>query len=131
MDWDEYKKLCEQPNYWSLWMLRECLEIVSSQNCAELTATINSVLGSVPLSRPADHKGPSETQMYNIDLLCDLSEALLIEIEKSFVLGTLTQGVREIDLRGFVDACKALVVYAHSQRIDPLVNSVGCVENHV
>ena len=68
MEWPEYKTLCDQPDHWSRWMLEQCLQIFLSDGDADLVDELSRALQTAPLAKPADHRGPRETDMFRLSL---------------------------------------------------------------
>ncbi|MDA1073405.1 MAG: hypothetical protein O3A63_01420 [Proteobacteria bacterium] len=66
MDWETYKALCDQPQYWSRWMLEQTRNLLESRN--PVAVKIAQALKAVPLLKPPDHTGDKRTDMFAIDL---------------------------------------------------------------
>lgn len=111
MDWSEYKKLCDQPDYWSHWMLNRCLELIAQPEAQDLVAAIQQALEGDPLDRPKDHKGPQSTFMYRFPLSLALSEILLAQIQQVKNCNKTKADSRARGLSGFVAACQELVIH--------------------
>ena len=111
MDWPEYKKLCDQPDYWSHWMLSQCLQLIAHPESPDLVAAMQQALASQPLDRPNDHKGPQSTFMYHLPLSLALSERLLTQIQHAQNGNKTTAATQARGLGGFVAACQELVQF--------------------
>ena len=134
MDWPEYKRLCDRPDYWSHWMLNQCLELIKHQGSTGLQEAIQAALVNEPLHRPADHAGPQSTFMYKFSPSLSLSELLLAEIEKAQKTNITTVATRERGLAGFLAACRELVQFAQAEAkaASTLANSsAGEAKDHV
>ena len=68
MDWVTYKALCDRPDYWSRWMLEQTALIVEQAGAGSVSAKLRSAYEGKPLEKPADHKGPIETDMFALTL---------------------------------------------------------------
>ncbi len=65
MDWQTYKKLCEQPRCFSRWAIVTTLELVDEMS---LRAVLSRILEGVPLVKPADHRGNAMTDFFVVAL---------------------------------------------------------------
>lgn len=115
MDWPEYKKLCDQPDYWSHWMLIQCLELLVHSADPELEMAIQHALSGQPLPRPEEHKGPQSTHMYHFPLSLVLSELLLKQIQHAQTSNKTTAATQTRGLAGFVAACQELVNHRQAE----------------
>ena len=111
MEWPEYKLLCDQPDYWSHWMLNRCIELIVHQDAQDLVAAIQQSLAGHSLDRPKDHKGPQSTFMYHFPLSLPLSEILLVQIQQAQSCNKTKADSRASGLGGFVAACQELVIH--------------------
>ncbi len=80
MDWDEYKRLCDQPHV----MSRHLLEVTASlADAAGQKALRERLLGACDpllarsLVRPRDHLGDARTHMFTVDFSCTEVTAVL------------------------------------------------------
>lgn len=115
MDWSEYKKLCDQPDYWSHWMLNQCLELIAHSEAPDLVAAMQQALATQPLERPEDHRGPQATLMYHLPLSLALSERLLTQIQHAQSDNQTTAATQARGLGGFVAACQELVQFRQAE----------------
>ena len=83
MDWDTYKTLCDQPDYWSRWMLEQSSILLHQLSHEALAQRLNAALASVPLEKPDDHLGPPETDMLRLDLGVDQRVTVLAVIKRA------------------------------------------------
>lgn len=65
MEWDDYKRLCEQPDHFSRWALEFTLLLVSE---AEDREALTRALAKVPLEKPVSHHGGPETDYFRVDV---------------------------------------------------------------
>ena len=117
MDWSEYKNLCDQPDYWSHWMLSQCLQLIAHPESPDLVAAMQQALASQPLDRPQDHKGPQSTFMYHFPLSLKLSEILLRQIQDAQNSRKNNTDTQTRGLGGFVAACQELLDHARAEAI--------------
>ena len=115
MDWSDYKKLCDQPNYWSHWMLSQCLDLIAHSDCPDLTLAMQKALASQPLDKPSDHRGPQSTFMYHFPVSLALSEMLLTQIQHAQNSNKTTVATQGRGLAGFAAACQELVSYRRAE----------------
>lgn len=101
MDWDRYKRLCDQPNVISRWMLEQTLELVAEQ---ETAAVLRAALASAPLQKPPDHRGGPATDMYVLHLGGPQLEAIVALVQAARATGTVTSATTQRGLGGFVEA---------------------------
>ena len=73
MQWEDYKRLCERPDYFSRWALQLTGETVSDP---ALRKTLADVTRRAPLDKPADHRGGPETDYFQVDVA--MHHALLV-----------------------------------------------------
>ena len=111
MDWVRYKQLCDQPDYWSRWMLEQCIELFTVLREEQLVAQLHLALAGDPLPVPPDHKGPAGTQMYNLCLSPEQRTAGVEAIETAAVRGIVTRQTQARGLGGFVEAWREYSVY--------------------
>ena len=93
MDWDEYKKRCDEPRVVSRWMLERTAELVDPAVAAHL---LDATSGK-PLPKPEGHKGGPATDMFELDLDDAIAGAVVDAVE-------CAHGAGQPNLRGFVAA---------------------------
>ena len=54
MEWPAYRVLCDQPDYWSGWMLDQCVELFEQLGDDTLAARLRSARAGEPLPVPDD-----------------------------------------------------------------------------
>lgn len=101
MDWDRYKRLCDQPNVVSRWMLEQTLELVEGE---EIATVLEGALASKALSKPADHRGGQATDMLVLDLRPAQRATILRLVSAASDAGRVTSKTTERGLGGFVEA---------------------------
>ena len=68
MDWASYKRLCDQPNYWSRWMLEESKQLFDAAGANDIAQQLADALGKPPLPLPDGHNGSPLAQMFVLDM---------------------------------------------------------------
>ncbi|MCZ6855407.1 MAG: hypothetical protein O7G86_15960 [Gammaproteobacteria bacterium] len=101
MDWECYKRLCDQPNYWSRWMLEQTLELLDD---AEVSEAIESAMDREPLAKPADHRGGCSTDMFELALTLAEANRVSELVNEAIAGGKTTAGTKN---RGFGGFCEA------------------------
>ncbi len=101
MDWSRYKVLCDEPQFWSRWMLEQSAGLFVAMGEPDLGAVLDSANLEGPLAKPADHSGPPATDMFRLDLPHDVRLRALALVEQAVREGR-TAGGR--GLGGFVEA---------------------------
>ena len=100
MNWDDYKKRCDNPRVFSRWMLEQTADLVDEPQARAL----RDVMRARPLDKPADHKGGSATDMFELDLDQAVGVAILEAVQAAVAEGRTSAGTRERGLGGFVAA---------------------------
>ena len=111
MEWSSYKVLCDQPDYWSRWMLEQCIDLLTQLEKPHLQELLADALGTLPLAFPADHTGPPATQMFQLSLSKMQRLHVFSAIEQAAEQGLWTQHTRDRGLGGFVQAWQEYVHY--------------------
>jgi hypothetical protein len=101
VDWDRYKRLCDQPNVVSKWLLEQTLELVVGEGIA---AALRRALDSPALIKPVDHRGGAATDMCVLDLSRGQCEEVLQQVQAARDAGAVTSTTTERGLGGFVEA---------------------------
>ena len=112
MDWQTYKHLCDQPDYWSAWMIDQCCQLLQVSDVPEALAvaqTLQKDQKKPCLPQPADHTGDSRTQMLQVTITQEQGQLLLGVIEHAARQGLFTQGTQSRGLGGFAEACEELI----------------------
>ncbi len=101
MDWECYKRLCDEPNYWSRWMLEQTLELLDE---AEVSAVIRWAMDQEPLAKPADHSGGRGTDMFELTLTLAEANKVSELVNEAIAGGRTTTGTENRGLGGFREA---------------------------
>jgi len=104
MNWSCYKRLCDRPEYWSRWMLEQCIELFEQQGETALSAALRAALQQPPLAVPADHRGHAATQMFHLALPAAARQRALVVVQRAAAAGRTTSGTAARGLGGFVEA---------------------------
>ena len=101
MDWECYKRLCDEPNFWSRWMLEQTLELLEH---AEVSKAIKHAMVRAPLAKPVDHRGGRATAMFELSLT--LTEAIKASelVTEAIAGGKTTTGTKNRGFGGFREA---------------------------
>jgi len=111
MDWPTYKQLCNQPDYWSRWMLEQCVDLLDQLDEKSLKKALALTLSGKALAIPADHRGPAATSMYQLNLSVDQRKAFLQALQLASERGLRSAQTRQRGLGGFVAACREYAGY--------------------
>ena len=111
MQWSNYKALCDRPDYWSRWMLDQCIELLQLQQRDDLAALLMRGIEAEPLARPADHKGPAAVHMHRLELTLRVRAEICEAIEQADASGLRTEQTAERGLGGFVEAWREFAMY--------------------
>ena len=66
LDWSQYKALSDQPDYWSNWMLDQCIDLLGQLQQLRLAGLLSQARAAEPLAVPSDYKGP--LRMHHLNL---------------------------------------------------------------
>lgn len=100
MDWSSYKKVCDQPNVLSRWLLIQTSAVCSN----ELRQRIEAILAAVPLEKPEDHKGGAALDMFETYFSLAGVRAISVHVEAACSSGTQTTGDVVRDYQGILRA---------------------------
>ena len=112
MDWQTYKHLCDQPDYWSAWMIDQCCQLLQASDVPEALAvaqTLQKDQKKPCLPQPADHTGDSRTQMFQVTITLKQCQLLLSVIEQAACKRAFSQDTQSRGLGGFAQACEELI----------------------
>ena len=112
MDWQTYKQLGDQPDYWSVWMIDQCCQLLQASDVSEaleVDQALRADLSRPFLPQPPDHSGDVRTQMYQVTITKEQGQLLLGVIEHAARQGLFTQGTQSRGLGGFAEACEELI----------------------
>lgn len=65
MDWDTYKKLSHDPEYFTRWALDKTSHYVDDS----IKSVLEAITQGTPLAKPIDHKGGIETDVFRINVV--------------------------------------------------------------
>ena len=119
MDWQTYKRLCDQPDYWSAWMIDQCCQLLQASDVSEATAvdqTLRADLSRPFLPQPADHTGDSRTQMFQVTITQEQAQLLLGVIDHAACKRAFSQDTQSRGLGGFAEACEELIQWRAEER---------------
>ena len=111
MQWSTYKTLCDRPDYWSRWMLDQCVDLLQRQNLPGLGQVLADAVADEPLDVPVDHKGPPATRMHRVDLPVAMRHEILAALEHASARGMNTAQTAGRGLGGFVEAWREYAAY--------------------
>ncbi|HCG68926.1 MAG TPA: hypothetical protein DE147_00630 [Gammaproteobacteria bacterium] len=112
MDWQRYKRLCDQADYWSAWMLSQCITLLQASeltNASSVIAKLQADLAGSPLPFPPGHRGDLRTQMFHVSLTFSQCQTLLEVIELANANQQYTPDTRSRGLAGFAESCEELL----------------------
>ncbi|MEM7100752.1 MAG: hypothetical protein AAF541_20990 [Pseudomonadota bacterium] len=104
MDWDTYKVLADRPDYWSNWMLDQCIELMELLDCPDLLPPLRSALLETPLETPPDYKGP--LRMHRLSMSPDQAGGLHTAVRRAVEEGVRTSQTQDRGLGGFIEVCR-------------------------
>lgn len=98
MDWQRYKTMCDTPDVCSRWLLEETLTLLDEPSVA---IRLREDMGRSPLTKPDDHAGGEETDMFRMSLSLREVRAIRRRVEEAIATGATTRGGRT--LGGFAE----------------------------
>jgi hypothetical protein len=99
MQWHEYKSLCDQPSTFSRWMLEQTIALVREET--GLADALATVLCGPVLTKPIDHKGGAETDMFEVRIDVGRARAIHCLVQDAAVAGRRTEATGQRGLGGF------------------------------
>lgn len=111
MDWETYKALCDRPDYWTRWMLEQCIDLVAQLERADLSDLLLTAAAAPSLDVPRDHKGPDATRVVQLSLTAAQRAAMLEAIIEAERLGLRTPQTAARGLGGFIEAWREYVSF--------------------
>ena len=106
MEWDEYKSLCDRPFTFSRWMLEQTIALVRDET--HLADALMTALRGPVLTKPVDHKGGPETDMFEVRM--DVTQARAIHcLVREAALSGQRLAARQRGLGGFDAAWREYV----------------------
>ena len=112
MDWQTYKRLCDQPDYWSAWMIDQCRQLLQASDVSEATAVDQTLCADLCrpfLPQPPEHSGDVRTRMYQVTITQEQGQLLLNVIEQAVGKRAFSQDTQSRGLGGFAQACEELI----------------------
>ena len=101
MDWECYKQLCDEPRFWSRWMLDQTLELLGK---AEVSELIRYAMVQPPLVKPDDHRGGRATDMFELRLTPTEANEVSERVTVAIAEGKTTTGTKKRGFGGFREA---------------------------
>lgn len=98
MEWGEYKSLCDRPFTFSRWMLEQTLVLVRDET--SLVDALATALRGPALTKPIDHKGGPETDMFEVRMDVAQARAIHCLVREAALSGQRLAG-RQRGLGGF------------------------------
>ena len=98
MEWETYKRLSHDPEYFT----RVALERTASFVNSRIAARLRQFTHAIPLQKPSDHKGGEETDVFKIQLDSADTTNILAELETARVQLKLEQGSSQPNLRPLI-----------------------------
>jgi hypothetical protein len=99
MEWGEYKSLCDQPFTFSRWMLEQTIALVRDQPA--LADALAMVLCGPVLTKPVDHKGGRDTDMFDVRIDVGSARAIHRLVRQAVLSGRHTTATQQRGLGGF------------------------------
>ncbi|MCY3884429.1 MAG: hypothetical protein OXG24_05870 [Gammaproteobacteria bacterium] len=100
MDWSTYKKVCDQPNVLSRWLLQQTSAVCNN----ETKLRIDEILATMPLEKPEDHKGGAVLDMFETRFPLEIVKEITSHVEAACTSGTQTTGDVVRDYQGILRA---------------------------
>ncbi len=100
MDWSTYKKVCDKPNVLSRWLLQQTSAVCD----IEIKQCLNSILKTVPLKKPSDHKGGEVLDMFQTDFSRAEVQNITVQVSTACDAGMQTTGPVVRDFQGILRA---------------------------
>lgn len=111
VDWDEYKRRCDEPGTFSRWMLQQTMELLQQAQAEELALKVGSALHAAPMPKPQGHKAGALTDMFVLDLPVADARAVMAWLRHAVESDWRTSGTHARGLGGFVEAWTEYVVW--------------------
>ena len=100
MDWSTYKIICDKPNVLSRWLLQQTAAVCD----AEIKQCFESILKTVPLEKPSDHKGGEVLDMFQTDFSQAKVRNISVQVAAACDAGIQTSGPVVRDYLGILRA---------------------------
>ena len=99
--------MCDQPEYWSGWMLEQCIDLLGQLHSDQLQAVLSQALQQPALPRPADHQDHRSTHMFRLSLSSQQRCDVLADLRRAKAMGLSTAASQKRGLGGFLEAWQA------------------------
>lgn len=100
MDWSSYKKVCDKPNVLSRWLLQQTSMVCDT----EIKQCFESILKTVPLEKPEDHKGGQMLDMFQTNFSQAEVRNISVQVAAACDAGIQTTGPVVRDYLGILRA---------------------------
>ena len=100
MNWEEYKRECDRPDVLSRWLLEQSASVCDKA----ISIRLSGISESVPLEKPADHKGNPLLDMFRADLTESEVQSIASQVSEAFRNGVMTTGTVVRDYSGILRA---------------------------
>ena len=100
LDWECYKRICDEPQVFSRWMLEQTRELLDGV----LAARIDPAALGTPVDKPVDHRGGVATDMFRLDLDRDVAGRIHSAVKLAVEDKRSTSDTRGRGLGGFEEA---------------------------
>lgn len=111
MKWLEYKRIVNQPDTMSRWMLEQSAELLA----CELADCLLTFLKQDPITKPPDHMGGKSTDMFRLKLKSEQARQVLKSIERAVKEGRVSSATAERGLGGFQEAWQEVFDFFEQQ----------------
>lgn len=111
MRWATYKALCDRPDYWSRWMLEQCVDLFEQLEEPALVAKLTRVMQGQPLDTPPDHAGGRDVAMFRLDLSKAETLQAAAAVRRAIAEGLTTPATQGRGLGGFLEAWQEYAAY--------------------
>jgi len=90
--------MCDQPEYWSGWMLEQCIDLLGQLHSDQLQAVLSQALQQPALPRP---------HMFRLSLSSQQRCDVLADLRRAKAMGLSTAATQKRGLGGFLEAWQA------------------------
>lgn len=104
LQWSTYKRLCDQSDHWSRWMLDQSIDLLGQLGEEHLASMLGSALNGAPIEQPATHRGPVAAQMFVLTLPVPSRRRIFAAMQRAVELEMSTPATAQRGLGGFVEA---------------------------
>lgn len=114
MQWECYKRLCDQPNVLSRWLLEQTQEL-AEQADSPVVPLLDATLAGTPLSKPTDQKQAAATDMFTLTWSQQEVAGVIELLGAARTRGATTSATRIRGLGGFVEAWQEYATYLNDR----------------